>query len=107
VQRLDVFASKRYGVPVRTTLDLPDDVFRKLKARAALEGLSLKDLITRYVTHGLQDAPAEALSDVIVRPQAAPFVSAHDLMKEFCGAFDSGVPDLARNPKHMEGFGIE
>ncbi len=38
---------------MRTTLDLPDNVFRKLKARAAMEGLSLKDLVARYIKSGL------------------------------------------------------
>ena len=31
--------------------------------------------------------------------------SLHDLMKDGCGIVDSGVPDLATNKKHMEGFG--
>jgi hypothetical protein len=31
--------------------------------------------------------------------------SLHDRMKDGCGIVDSGVPDLATNPKHMEGFG--
>lgn len=38
---------------MRTTLDLPDDLFRQVKAKAALEGEKLKDLITRYVESGL------------------------------------------------------
>jgi len=29
----------------------------------------------------------------------------HDLMAEFCGVGDSGVSDLASDPKHLEGFG--
>ncbi len=32
-------------------------------------------------------------------------LSLHDRMKDFCGIVDSGVPDLATNQKHMEGFG--
>ena len=34
---------------MRTTVDLPDDLFRKLKATAALQGMSLKQLITRAI----------------------------------------------------------
>jgi len=30
---------------MRTTVELPDDLFRQVKARAALQGRSLKDLI--------------------------------------------------------------
>ena len=43
---------------MRTTLDLPDDLFRQVKAKAALDGTKLKDLLTRYVQSGLrQSAP--------------------------------------------------
>jgi hypothetical protein len=43
---------------MRTTLDLPDELFRQVKAKAALEGAKLKDLLTRYVESGLrQPAP--------------------------------------------------
>ena len=39
---------------MRTTIDLPDDLFRQAKARAALDGIKLKELITRLVAVGLQ-----------------------------------------------------
>ena len=44
---------------MRTTIDLPDDLFRQAKARAALSGIKLKDLITRYVEQGLRQAENE------------------------------------------------
>jgi hypothetical protein len=51
---------------MRTTIDLPDELFRQAKARAALSGVSLRDLITRFVEHGLQlsDKPTP-----VVRPR--------------------------------------
>ena len=39
---------------MRTTLDLPDDLFRQVKAKAALEGATLKDLLTRFIDSGLR-----------------------------------------------------
>ncbi len=97
---------------MRTTLDLPDPLFRRLKARAALEGLSLKDLIARFVIAGLQgtDAPrgdqvSEAASGAGVR--AGPFVSAFDVMQDGNGSFRSGKSDLATNPAHLDGFGSD
>ena len=39
---------------MRTTIDLPDELFRQAKARAALDGMSLKDVITRFVEQGLR-----------------------------------------------------
>ncbi len=39
---------------MRTTIDLPDDLFRQVKARAALDGMKLRELIARYVELGLK-----------------------------------------------------
>jgi hypothetical protein len=43
---------------MRTTLDLPDPLFRTLKARAAMDGTSLKDLLISLVQRGLADSQA-------------------------------------------------
>ncbi len=40
---------------MRTTVDLPDPIFRKLKIRASVSGTSLKELLTRYVERGLRE----------------------------------------------------
>lgn len=32
---------------MRTTIDIPDELFRQAKAQAALEGTTLKELVTR------------------------------------------------------------
>jgi len=42
---------------MRTTIDLPDSFYRALKARAALEGLPMKDLVRRLVERGLAGVP--------------------------------------------------
>ena len=42
---------------MRTTLDLPDELFRQVKAKAALEGATLKKLLTRYIECGLHEMP--------------------------------------------------
>jgi virulence-associated protein VagC len=38
---------------MRTTIDLPDELFRQLKARAALEGVSMKTMVLGFVEQGL------------------------------------------------------
>ena len=40
---------------MRTTIDLPDDLFRQVKAKAALSGAKLKDLIAYYIERGLRE----------------------------------------------------
>lgn len=42
---------------MRTTLDLPDEMLREAKAKAALEGATLKTLLTRYIENGLRQMP--------------------------------------------------
>lgn len=37
------------GASVKTTIEMPDDLFRKAKAVAALRGQSMKDLITQLL----------------------------------------------------------
>ena len=44
---------------MRTTVDIPDPVYRRLKVRAAREGRSVKELILRGAEHVLKaDPPA-------------------------------------------------
>ena len=38
---------------MRTTIDLPDDTYRQLKAKAALEGCSVKEIVLRMVNREL------------------------------------------------------
>jgi hypothetical protein len=50
---------------MRTTLDLPDPTFRKLKAEASLRGLKLKEIVCQLIEAGLASPVREA-------PQATP-----------------------------------
>lgn len=54
---------------MRTTLDLPDALFKHLKARAALEGRTLRDLVVELVQKGLT---ARDLADPQQRFAARP-----------------------------------
>ena len=44
---------------MRTTLELPDPLFREVKIRAIQQGVTLKDLLARYIQAGMA-APATA-----------------------------------------------
>jgi hypothetical protein len=81
-------------MPVKTTVDLPDELYRRAKAEAALRGRKLKDLVEeglRLVLHARRKGAKPSRLAV--------------LMKEGRGIVESGVPDLATNPKHLAGFG--
>jgi hypothetical protein len=45
---------------MRTTLELPDPLFARLKARAASERVTLKQLLRSYVEQGLSTPPRAA-----------------------------------------------
>jgi plasmid stability protein len=44
----------------KTTLELPPDLLRRVKARAAEQGRSMKSLITEALETALRDEPAAA-----------------------------------------------
>lgn len=45
---------------MRTTLDLPDPLFRELKARSALRGVKLKDFVAELISSGLAQTATPA-----------------------------------------------
>lgn len=79
---------------MKTTVELSDELFRGVKATAALRGRKLKDLIEEGLRLVLETPHGK-----VARP------SLEELMKAARGVGDSGVPDLASNPKHLKNFG--
>ena len=43
---------------MKTTIEIPENLFRQAKARAAMDGLSLRDLFLRGLQLALQSSPA-------------------------------------------------
>lgn len=84
---------------MRTTVDLSDDLYRRVKAEAAMRGRKIKDLVDEALRKLLASSdPGEA-----EKPADQP--SFHDLMKDCCGIVADAPADYATNPKYMEGFG--
>jgi hypothetical protein len=42
---------------MRTTIDIPDELYRTLKARAALNGRPVREVVTQFIDQGLRAAP--------------------------------------------------
>jgi hypothetical protein len=79
---------------MKTTVEVPDDLYRRAKAEAALRGRKLRDLIE------------EGLRLVLASPRKTRrHPSLAGLMKRARGAIDSGVSDFASNPDNLAGFG--
>ena len=79
---------------MKTTVEVPDELYRRAKAEAALRGRKLRDLVEEGLRLVLE-APRKTRRD----PNLA------ELTKRARGMIDSGVSDLASNPKHLVGFG--
>lgn len=45
---------------MRTTIDLPDSLFREAKTRAVQKGMKFKDLVAHYIEAGLHGQSATA-----------------------------------------------
>lgn len=52
---------------MRTTIDLPDELFRQAKAQAALDGVPFKDLVARWMQEGLRKRRMEPAGGTIRR----------------------------------------
>jgi hypothetical protein len=89
---------------MRTTVDVPDELFRRAKSEAALRGRKLKDLVEEGLRLVLEKekAPAAAKKKPVVKPRPG---SLHEKMQDFCGIFDDSPPDLSTNKKYFDDFG--
>jgi hypothetical protein len=79
---------------MKTTVEVPDELYRRAKAEAALRGRKLRDLIEEGLRLALEASP---------RTRRPPSLAG--LTKRARGMIDSGVADLASSPKHLAGFG--
>ncbi len=79
---------------MKTTVEVPDELYRRAKAEAALRGRKLRDLVEEGLRLVLDE-----------RRPARRQPSLAGLMKRARGKINSNVPDLASNPVHLEGFG--
>jgi hypothetical protein len=79
---------------MKTTVEMPDELYRRAKAEAALRGRKLRDLVEEGLRLVLE-TPVKSRRDVTLA----------GLTRKARGMVDSGLPDLASNPKHLAGFG--
>ena len=75
-----LLSSHKYGllVQVKTTLEFPDDLFRSVKAKAAQEGISLKE----YVAAALREKLKRSSDSPSAKPWMRHFGALSHLRKE-------------------------
>jgi predicted DNA-binding protein len=77
---------------VTISLKVPDELARRIEAEARSRHISKSAVVRECLERSLETSGK-------VQP------SFYDLAKDLCGTVKSGVPDLATNPKYLEGFG--
>ena len=79
---------------MKATIDVPDGLYRRVKARSALEGRSVRDVTVVLFERWLDESPglAEAISE-IDRPAAA------DTWLKRWEAIGQRVTDAAQDPR--------
>lgn len=45
---------------MKTSIDLPDDLYRRVKSKSALEGLAVREVATAWVDGRIANVPAES-----------------------------------------------
>ena len=73
------------------TIKLPAEMKDRLELEARQSGKSVSALIRESISERLRAGDGKT--------------SLYERTQDLCGAGSSGVPDLATNPEHMEGFG--
>ncbi len=78
---------------VTISVKLPAVLKNQAEAEARLSGKSVSALVR------------ESLSTRISLKKGSKKISLYQKSKNLCGCLDSGITDLATNPKYMKGFG--
>jgi hypothetical protein len=86
---------------MRTTVDLPDELFRRAKAEAALRGRKFKDLVEEGLRLMIENPPDEAGKPATAKTKP----TAHDLLKDLIFEDADSPPDLSTNAKYFDDFG--
>lgn len=74
------------------TIKLPEELKARLEAEARLSGKSVSAVVRDSLERRL-------------RAKRHAGTSLYERTKDLYGIGESGIPDLATNPKYMEGFG--
>jgi hypothetical protein len=85
---------------MRTTIDIPDELFRRAKSQAALRGRKLKDLVEEGL-RAVIDQPPPGDAEVSAQPKK---ITPHDLLKDLIFEGAEGPTDLSTNPKYFDDF---
>jgi len=76
---------------MKTTMDLPDDLYRRVKAKSALQGRAVREVTIELYQRWLSEAPGRAAA------QAAP-----EWLSEWLDRADAYVAEAPKGPTARE-----
>lgn len=82
-----------FGCMRTISLKLPANLLRLLETEARARGATKSEIVR------------DALKQTLGPKRKLKGTTCYDLSAHLVGSLNSGVPDLATNPKYMEGFG--
>lgn len=82
---------------MKTTIEIPDELYRRVKAKSALQGRAIREVTVELYQRWLEQDETRANVPV----------SAYEKLKDGRGIIRLGTGDLSTNPDHMEGFGCD
>jgi hypothetical protein len=80
---------------MKATIEIPDELYRKLEAKSASQGRPIQEVAIELLDEWVRESPRPGSDEP----------SAGELMSDLCGSIDSGVTDLSTNPAYLEGLG--
>jgi hypothetical protein len=95
--RLTVTKQTSKLVAMKATIDIPDDLYRRVKAKTAEQGLKIRDVTIELFQMWLTNPATQ--EDTVEQDRLRTLLTNH------VGSFDSGINDLGSHPKHLKGFG--
>jgi hypothetical protein len=90
---------------MRTTVDLPDELFRRAKAEAAMRGKKFKDLVEEALRLVIDKTSPGDKTEAAAAESKPKRITAHDLAKDLIFKDAEGPTDLSTNPQYFEDFG--
>ncbi len=57
---------------MKATMDIPDDLYRRVKAKTALEGLTVREVAVAFFTTWVGDAPSQPAAKQATREPTTP-----------------------------------
>ena len=90
---------------MKTTLEIPNPLFKKIKAHAAMEGLKLKEVVASALTAYLVQPPPPARTGIKRSPFPLVRGKVRSLMKEMNNATIAKLQEKDDLERHRRSFG--